>query len=150
MGCASSLLVERSHNGKNTTEMNGSKDHRSKTQTSDTLDRTPSHMLSTGMNPKSSLSVESWSNADSRVVGERRESEEFTSFPNSNELTRRSSAAIMIQRRARGMGARNGVSKRRQSVFAENQFLNSLNPRLSPAENAANALLELALVIAFL
>jgi hypothetical protein len=98
------------------------------------------------MNPQTSLPGEA--NFDIHGDGEQRPSEEFLGIGNSNELIRRSSAAIMIQRRARGMGARVSISKRRQSVVAENQFLKTLNPRLSPAENAANALLGLALVYA--
>jgi hypothetical protein len=112
-----------------------------KAQTSDKLIRKP--LNTAEMNPQTSLPGEA--NFDVHGDGEQGLPE---GIGNSNELTRRSSAAIMIQRRARGMGARVSISKRRQSVVAENQFLKTLNPRLSPAENAANALLGLALVYA--
>ena len=75
-------------------------------------------------------------------------SEEFTDIKqNVHDLRRKSSAAISIQRRVRGMGARVSISKRRESAISENQFLKTLNPLQSPSENATNALLQLATVM---
>ena len=142
MGCASSISTDLPlGGGKDPTQINGGEQPNKTKETCETLDRAPSNIRE--MNTKSSLSGESVSNFDFHGDGEQREESSSTG---NNELTRRSSAAIMIQRRARGMGARVSISKRRQSVVAENQFLKTLNPRLSPAENAANALLGLALV----
>ena len=66
---------------------------------------------------------------------------------NDHDITRKSSAAVLIQRRVRGMGARVSVRKRKESLICENEFAKTLNPLLSPAENAANALLDLATVM---
>ena len=63
------------------------------------------------------------------------------------EILKQSRAAIEIQRVARGKSVRGSMGRRRSSVFAESKFSKSLNPHLSPAENASKALLDLAAVI---
>ena len=62
------------------------------------------------------------------------------------DTLRMSRAAIMIQRIARGKSARGSMSQRRISSLAENKFLESIDPYLSPAENACKSLMHLALV----
>ncbi len=64
-----------------------------------------------------------------------------------NDILRMSRAAIAIQRIARGRSARGSMSQRRNSSLAENKFLESIDPYLSPAENACKSLLDLARVV---
>ena len=63
-----------------------------------------------------------------------------------NEAERKISAAVLIQRRVRGIEARAFVAARRISNIADNILMKSLDPFLSPAENARNLLLNIASV----
>uniref|UniRef100_A0A7S0MIA7 Uncharacterized protein n=1 Tax=Cryptomonas curvata TaxID=233186 RepID=A0A7S0MIA7_9CRYP len=60
------------------------------------------------------------------------------------DTLRLSRAAIAIQRIVRGKSARGSMSQRRNSSLAEIKFLESIDPYLSPAENASKSLLDLA------
>jgi hypothetical protein len=57
-----------------------------------------------------------------------------------------SKAAVAIQRIARGVGARGSILRIREEKLAEEQFTKTLDPLLSPAENASRSLWELASV----
>jgi hypothetical protein len=64
----------------------------------------------------------------------------------STDILKMSRAAILIQRVARGKSARESTLQRKNSAMAEQSFLKSIDPYLSPAENASKSLLDLALV----
>ena len=70
-------------------------------------------------------------------------------FPNSEE-TKRISAAVLIQRRIRGIEARAFAATTRITKAAERMMLKSLDPLLSPVENACNFLSDIASVSAIL
>ena len=63
-----------------------------------------------------------------------------------NEVERKISADVLIQRRVRGIEARAFVAARRISNNADNILMKSLDPFLSPAENARILLLDIASV----
>jgi hypothetical protein len=71
---------------------------------------------------------------------------EFVLMDNVPQLDRQQHAALMIQRVARGIEARGSMCKRRNSQIAESKFVETLDPLISPAENASKALMELATV----
>ena len=71
-------------------------------------------------------------------------------FTDNTEIDRQSRAAILIQRITRGAEARTNISKKKQSLAAQENFEKLLDPNLSPAENASKALLDLAEVDASL
>jgi hypothetical protein len=66
--------------------------------------------------------------------------------PRFDEANKKISAAILIQRRIRGMEARAFAASERVSKAAEKMLHTSLNPLLSPAENACKLLLDIASV----
>ena len=102
--------------------------------------------LATAANALSYTRPESKKSGDSQSSEEKNYCDETSITPtNHHDARRRSSASISIQRRVRGIGARGSVS-RRESLMSESAFMKTLNPLLSPAENAANALLDLATV----
>ena len=104
-------------------------------------------VLATAANTSSFTPSESKKSGDSHSWEEKNYFDEVSITPtNHHDARRRSSAAISIQRRVRGIGARASVSRRRESLMSESAFMQTLNPLLSPAENAANALLDLATV----
>ena len=72
---------------------------------------------------------------------------EATNAVEASDIKQLEKAAVMIQRVARGVEARGHVLKRRASHIARDNFEKSLDVRLSPAENASKALLELAAVV---
>ena len=57
-----------------------------------------------------------------------------------------SRAAVEIQRVARGKSVRGSMSRRKSLASAESLFAQSLDPKLSPAENASKSLLDMAAV----
>ncbi len=60
-----------------------------------------------------------------------------------NDTIQKVSAAVLIQRRIRGMEARAFAATRKITKQAEQFILKSLNPLLSPAENACNLLTDI-------
>ena len=71
---------------------------------------------------------------------------EFVVLDNIPQLDRQAHAALMIQRVARGIEARGSMCKRRNSQIADTKFVETLDPLISPAENASKALMDLATV----
>ena len=59
------------------------------------------------------------------------------------ELKKKVSAAVLIQRRIRGIEARAFAATRKITKQAEESILRSLNPLISPAENACNLLIDI-------
>ena len=84
--------------------------------------------LATAANALSYTRPESKKSGDSQSSEEKNYCDETSITPtNHHDARRRSSAAISIQRRVRGIGARASVSRRRESLMSESAFMNIEN-----------------------